>query len=937
MSDRTVKVNLSANVSGYLRGMREAADETYKVDGAVDKLQQRRDAMRTLGVAALGIGTAMTGMAVMAAKAAVDWESAWAGVTKTVEGTPEQLAAVEEGLRGLARELPASHEEIAGVAEAAGQLGIQTDSVVGFTKTMVDLGETTNLSADQAATALARFMNVMGTSQDDVDRLGSAVVGLGNNYATTEAEIVEMSQRLAGAGAQVGLSEGEVLGLATALSSVGIEAEAGGSAMSKVMKDIASSVDEGGERVEQFAQISGLSADEFSRKWRDDPAAAMSAFVQGLANAEDQGNTTLGVLSDLGITEVRMSDALLRAAGASDIFSDAMAQGNAEFEENNALTDEAQKRYETVASQIEIAKNSIVDAGISLGSVFLPAIAGAADGIADFAGWFADLPDWMQDTVGVLTLVSGGLIGISGAVVTVMPKLYAFKAGMEALTKKPFSLSKATLALGGWGAALTGAITMVNLLVKAFGEGERQAEQFAQTFDSVTGEMTESTREMAVEMLSARDAFLWFQDDSTFEYAERLGISVDKVTDAALGNADAYGEVTDRLRELKAMTYDEKVAEAERLGISLQELEKATTRVSGEMNTTKGAIDAAADAADVEAEALDGVTGSSGDAADATGDAAGAMDEFEDQTTEARGALDDLAQAIRDYSTDAYGVQEAQDNLNKSINDSVGELEEFIKAGGDGQEAMHGTSNAGIELRDTFAGIDQTARDSATAVLENGGTVEDATEAYNTGRDRIVDMLTQMGIAPDKAQAWADKMYGPTGDVVGQLEDVAAASDRIPEEENIKVTADTAIAQWTIDEFIRANSSKSVQIATSWSGGITKADGGILENTPYGLVEAYANGGFRGPDIYRGGENIVKFAEQETGWEAYISGKPSERDRNVGVWQQAGERLGVTPAAPTQAAQPLIGSLTMQSSGDFTSDVDKVGWKLRTMQRGSRG
>ena len=92
-----------------------------------------------------------------------------------------------------------------------------------------------------------------------------------------------------------------------------------------------------------------------------------------------------------------------------------------------------------------------------------------------------------------------------------------------------------------------------------------------------------------------------------------------------------------------------------------------------------------------------------------------------------------------------------------------------------------------------------------------------------------------------------------------------------------------------------------------------------------------------GPDIYRGGENIVKFAEQETGWEAYISGKPSERDRNVGVWMQAGERLGVTPAAPTQAAQPLIGSLTMQSSGDFTSDLDQLGWKLRTMQRGSRG
>ena len=44
-----------------------------------------------------------------------------------------------------------------------------------------------------------------------------------------------MGLRLAGACHQVGMSEAQIMGFAAALSSVGIEAEAGGSAFSKVM------------------------------------------------------------------------------------------------------------------------------------------------------------------------------------------------------------------------------------------------------------------------------------------------------------------------------------------------------------------------------------------------------------------------------------------------------------------------------------------------------------------------------------------------------------------------------------------------------------------------------------------------------------------------------------------------------------------------------
>src|SRR5699024_11393965 len=102
--------------------------------------------------------------------AAMDWESAWAGVRKTVDGTDEEMASLEQGLRDMAKTLPASHQEIAAVAEAAGQLGIATPNIECFTRTRIELGEASNLTAEEAATALARLLNVLCTPQSEVEQ-----------------------------------------------------------------------------------------------------------------------------------------------------------------------------------------------------------------------------------------------------------------------------------------------------------------------------------------------------------------------------------------------------------------------------------------------------------------------------------------------------------------------------------------------------------------------------------------------------------------------------------------------------------------------------------------------------------------------------------------------------------------------------------------------
>ncbi|MDK7992681.1 phage tail tape measure protein [Enterococcus raffinosus] len=458
-----------------------------------------------------GVGTAMTvgvtapllaGSAAVT-KAAISWESDFAGVKKTNDEVVDSngnvtysYADLESGLRDLAKQLPSSHSEIAKVAEAAGQLGIKTQNVKSFTKTMIDLGESTNMSAESAATSLARFANITQMSQKDFDKLGSAIVDLGNNYATTESEITEMALRIAGAGKQVGMSQGDILGFATALSSVGVEAEAGGSAISKVMVQMQLAVEKGtgafgeleeransagysigevGQAVvnggkplksmaealgmnssslkkmykeadksktslENFASVAGISNDQFSKLFKDDPSKAIMKFIEGLANAEKQGTSAIKMLDDMDIKEVRLRDSLLRAANASGVFDSAIKTGNKAWKENSALTEEANKRYETTESKLKMLKNEAVDAAIDLGGPFVDALRDGLKaskplikGLGDIAKGFSNLSKDQQTNIlkwvglaaatGPTLKLLGGGISVIGKTKTAVGKL----------------------------------------------------------------------------------------------------------------------------------------------------------------------------------------------------------------------------------------------------------------------------------------------------------------------------------------------------------------------------------------------------------------------------------------------------------------------------------------------------------------------------------
>ena len=357
--------------------------------------------VKVAGAALAATTTAVTAFGKSALDASINYETAFTGVTKTVEETTStSYEMLSNAIKQMSTETASSKEVIAGVMEAAGQLGVSADDIVGFTKTMIELGDTTNLSANEAAIALAHFTNITRTSNGDVDKLGAAIVDLGNNFATDEASIVSMSTRLAASGTIAGLTAPDILALATAMSSVGIEAEAGGTAMSTVLTKIGNAVDNGGEKLEAFARVAGMTSEEFTTAWKSDPVEALSSFIVGLNNTMESGGNVSAVLEDLNIKGIRETNMVKSLALAHDVLNEAVNTSNTAFQENSALTEEAEKRYGTTESRISQLKEAFSNLKIVIGDELLPTVGSFVDGAK-------------EKIIGLTTALQDG--GLSGA------------------------------------------------------------------------------------------------------------------------------------------------------------------------------------------------------------------------------------------------------------------------------------------------------------------------------------------------------------------------------------------------------------------------------------------------------------------------------------------------------------------------------------------
>ena len=661
-------------------------------------------------------------------QASMDFESAITGVAKTTDLTDSELATMSDSIKALSTEIPATTDEIAAVAEAAGQLGIQKDALLDFTEIMTMLGTATNMTADEAATALARFANITGMATDNYGRLGSVIVDLGNNFATTESEIVAMGTRLASAGKLAGLTEPEIMALAAAMSSVGIEAEAGGTAMTQTLNAIEKAVAKGGDDLAEFARIAGMSSEEFSSAWKNDAMSALTSFIGGLGKLDEQGESTVLVLEDLGLTGIRQSNMLKALGLAADQMTGAVNTANTAWQQNTALTNEANKRYATVQSRLTMMQNAYNNLKVAIGDAYTPALGKSYELGAKVLNSFTEFVQKNPALVNAVTAFAGsiGLVATALAGYTIAIKI------ARAATAAFATVS--TVALGpifAVTAAVAGAVAVVAAMATAFSS------------DAVPSvkELTEATRDMREAMDAAKSA-----------YSDTVNSTM-----AAAGVADTY---IDKLEDLQAAGLESEDAQRQyqnTLALLLQvmpSLSDCISQTTDEYGRSTYTLNTSTDALRANTEAW----------------RENAMQQaYQEQLTE---MYKQQAAVLIEQQKNSIGLTDAeykQEEANKRLNDTLARMDELWSEAAKEAEAYnkeyYGMADATNFLSQEYYDL----QDSIYDINDEIWTAEKSARNYQKALDENAEAVA----AAEEEIALAQKAVNQLN---GSMEDTPAAS-----------------------------------------------------------------------------------------------------------------------------------------------------------------
>lgn len=542
--------------------------------------------------------TALAAGGVASAKFAIDFEDSFAGVKKTVDATPEQLAKIKQGIIDLSTTgidgrgaIPQTTTELNELAAAGGQLGISQENIIDFTEVMAQMGTATNLVGEEGAATLARFQNVMGVGQNEIRNIGSAIVDLGNHSATTESEIAAMALRMGKYGSSVRMSAADVLGYSAALSSLGIEAQMGGSAIGRTWLSIEKAVANGGEGLKAFAKYSGKSAEEFKEQWNTDSSGAFNGLLKGLQSAE---NLTVA-LDDLGINNTQDIQAMMALVNGYDLVTESVNRSNTAYQENTALQEEFNAKNETTASKLANTKNNIIEAARSIGETMLPSIKDASTTVADFAKGLSQMDDEQKRAVvntGATVIALGALSKVG---VGVIKGAGDFVEGLGVISDKLPIIADATSAIK---VSTAGLGSSFSALAPIFGAVLAPAAVVA-GYKVVADHVTEAIENNAKLGQSYKELYSQWQDaDNQVSHLENLRSEYEKLNESINSGTlnpeeleSAKNRINDIMQEIKATTNDDTIKLMIDTGEFDTALAMAVSNAKDSANEIKDALD----------------------------------------------------------------------------------------------------------------------------------------------------------------------------------------------------------------------------------------------------------------------------------------------------------------------------------------------------------
>lgn len=394
-----------------------------------DKLTNTRYALMgaSFAFAATAVGTGIALYAV--ARAYMDLESTMARVERTSGLTGQALTGIETQLIDMAQTVPAAFSDIGRIAEMAGQLNVAGENIGAFTRSAIQFSTATNATADASAEAFGRLNELLPDVQGNFDGLGSSILNVGINSVATETDVITTASSIAAVGASAGFSAQEVIGFAAAMASLNIRPELSRGGLTRIFGEINNVIAAGGIQLDQFAALSGRTADQFASDWRTNAAGVFQDVLKGLNAMTESGKAANVVLGQLGITNSRDIDVIVRLSQNTDFLAESLRYAAEGFEDTGFLAETAGIQFETLESRVQIMVNSFHMLFAEIGSGAAGPFGALVDGLTSVAIAWQKLNDnpvahfltsmaaLLATIVGITALSAAGFTALTSAVI----------------------------------------------------------------------------------------------------------------------------------------------------------------------------------------------------------------------------------------------------------------------------------------------------------------------------------------------------------------------------------------------------------------------------------------------------------------------------------------------------------------------------------------
>ena len=287
------------------------------------------------------------------------------------------------------------------------------------------------------------------------------------------------------------------------------------------------------------------------------------------------------------------------------------------------------------------------------------------------------------------------------------------------------------------------------------------------------------------------------------------------------------------------------------------------------------------------------------------------MDDLGESAGGASQSAEDAAAEFQKLLDVIRGLDDATSNARQAEADFQAALDaasESVKVNGEtateSKRAIDLHTEAGRANDRALRDIASAALDAAASIAETGGSSERAVGKVESARSAFVRQATQMGMTEEAANAYADQL-GLIPDNVRTLisNNATTASSQV----NAYGTYLRRINGLVVRTRIVTEHQTLFGSSRSRQGGQLAEDGAFVEPRADGGFDAHGSYVPRVSQIAQAGRYIM-WAEDPTVWEAYISGKPNMRSRNLTILQQAASRLGAHVIVPREGGGMHNGS-----------------------------